>query len=215
MTKTIPPVEWVTAAIHQPLDKRPASRSIRKTRYIRTGIELQFRLHKRSRFALITTVTTVRADTPFFAFAWDTLQHASPRESDFELAVTWATSLNVGCREGETGYKRDAVVAHIEGDRAAVREVRGATDLHVRVGVEILECRFNVVHAWGIVVVAVTGEYSCASLFTAEPVVQKIAPRVNVRCIVVVGDSIVVLLEGVDTVLARNVATSRRPLVVM
>ena len=59
---------------------------------------------------------------------------------------------------------RDAIIAHVDRDRTAVGEVRGAADLHVRLGIEIFELGFNVVRARGIVVVAVTGEYSCASL---------------------------------------------------
>ena len=213
ITVDVPTVKPVATATHHLLDKRPARRCIRKTRHIRTRIELQSRLHKRSRFAFIATLTAVQADTP--CSAWDTLQVAGPRESVFELAIAWATGLNVGCGEGETGDMRDAVVAHIEGDGTAVGEVRCATDLHVRVVVEVVECRFNVVHAGGIVVLTVTGKYSCASLSSAEPLVDYVTPCVDVRSIVVVGDSIVILLESVETVLARDVATSRRPLVVM
>lgn len=80
------------------------------------------------------------------------------------MVIAWATSLNVGGRKGKTGYLRDAVIAHIEGDITAIGEVRGATGTHVGLGIEIFERGSDVVHTDRIFVVGVTGEYRCASL---------------------------------------------------
>lgn len=89
---------------------------------------------------------------------------ASPIDSVHELAIAWAAALNVAGREGETWYRRAAIIARVDTNMAAVGEVRGAAFFHVRMVEEHFERAFNIVHTRSICRLGVAPEFGCATL---------------------------------------------------
>ena len=98
---------------------------------------------------------------------------AGPRDAVGELAVAGAAGLDVAGGEGETGDIRDAIVAHVDADVAAVGEIGGSTGIHVGVVIKTFERFFDVVHACGICGVAVAPEFGGATLVSAQPEVDE------------------------------------------